>query len=55
MSTLITQTTPPLDAERVRELNRSWRALQEARKAESLTEDFPVSQGPKADQWKADV
>jgi hypothetical protein len=27
---------------------------QEALKEASLTEDFPVSQGPKADNWKDD-
>jgi hypothetical protein len=29
-----------------------WRMQQEAMKAASVTEDFPLSQGSKADQWK---
>ena len=33
---------------------RMWRMGQDASREASTTEDFPVSQGPKADQWKAD-
>jgi hypothetical protein len=29
-----------------------WRRQQEAARAASLTEDFPLSQSHKADQWK---
>jgi len=42
----------------VNDRKRMWRmgqeALKEGKRA-SLTDDFPLSQGPKADQWKGDL